>query len=183
MVHWLFSSSSLQLLPSGINMENDYFVVFIKVCLYPFCCSPLTLFSWVVGFFPYWLVGILYMWWISAHVFTLQISVSNLLLNNSGLLCLVFGFCFFFFGHTCACCVHACMTSPQSYPTLCDHMDCSLQIPLSVGFSIQEYWTGLPFPSTGDLPDPGIQPTSLTSSCIGRQVLFHLCRLGSPFIT
>ena len=35
------------------------------------------------------------------------------------------------------------------------------QAPLSMGFSRQEYWSGLPFPSPGDLPDPRIQPTSL----------------------
>ena len=34
------------------------------------------------------------------------------------------------------------------------------QAPLSVGFSRQEYWSGLPFPPLGDLPDPGIEPTS-----------------------
>ena len=34
------------------------------------------------------------------------------------------------------------------------------QIPLSVEFSRQEYWSGLPFPSPEDLPDPGIKPTS-----------------------
>ena len=33
--------------------------------------------------------------------------------------------------------------------------------PLSVGFSRQEYWSGWPFPSPGDLPDPGIEPASL----------------------
>ena len=32
---------------------------------------------------------------------------------------------------------------------------------LSIGFSRQEYWSGLPFPSARDLPDPGIQPASL----------------------
>ena len=32
--------------------------------------------------------------------------------------------------------------------------------PLSMGFSSQEYWSGLPFPSPGDVPDPGIKPTS-----------------------
>ena len=32
-----------------------------------------------------------------------------------------------------------------------------------MGFSRQEYWSGLPFPSAGDLPDPGIKPASLTS--------------------
>ena len=34
------------------------------------------------------------------------------------------------------------------------------QAPLSMGFSRQEYWNGLPFPSPGDLPDPGIEPGS-----------------------
>ena len=32
------------------------------------------------------------------------------------------------------------------------------QAPLPTGFPRQEYWSGLPFPSTGDLPDPGIKP-------------------------
>ena len=35
------------------------------------------------------------------------------------------------------------------------------QVPLSMGFSRQGYWSGLPFPSPGDLPDPGIEPRSL----------------------
>ena len=35
------------------------------------------------------------------------------------------------------------------------------QAPLSMGFSRQEYWSGLPFPSPGDLPNPGIKPGSL----------------------
>ena len=33
------------------------------------------------------------------------------------------------------------------------------QVPLSVGFLRQEYWSGLPFPILGDLPNPGIKPT------------------------
>ena len=36
------------------------------------------------------------------------------------------------------------------------------QAPLSMGFSRQEHWSGLPFPSPGDLPDPEIEPRSLT---------------------
>ena len=36
------------------------------------------------------------------------------------------------------------------------------QAPLSMGFSRQECWIGLPFPSPGDLPDPGIEPGSAT---------------------
>ena len=35
------------------------------------------------------------------------------------------------------------------------------QAPLSMGFSRQECWSGLPFPSPGDLPNPGIEPGSL----------------------
>ena len=36
------------------------------------------------------------------------------------------------------------------------------QAPLSTGFPRQEYWSGSPFPSPGDLPDPGTEPTSPT---------------------
>ena len=36
------------------------------------------------------------------------------------------------------------------------------QAPLFMGFSRQEYWSGLPFPPPGDLPNPGIEPTSLS---------------------
>ena len=46
----------------------------------------------------------------------------------------------------------------QLYPTLCDPMDCSNQVSLSMEFSRQEYWSGLPFLSPGDLSDPGIKP-------------------------
>ena len=42
------------------------------------------------------------------------------------------------------------------------------QAPLSMGFSRQEYWSGLPFPSPGDLPDLGIEPGSpaLQADCL-----------------
>ena len=51
----------------------------------------------------------------------------------------------------------------QSCQTLCDPMDCSSPgtvTPLSMEFSRQEYWSGLPCPSPGDLPDLGIEPGS-----------------------
>ena len=54
----------------------------------------------------------------------------------------------------------------QSLPTLCDTVDCSPQAPLSMGFSRQEYWSRLPFPPPGDLPDPGIKPASLVSPAL-----------------
>ena len=54
--------------------------------------------------------------------------------------------------------------SLQSCPTLCDPVD--HQAPLSMGFSRQEYWSGLPCPLPGDLSDPGIEPVSLTSPAL-----------------
>ena len=50
------------------------------------------------------------------------------------------------------------------------------QVPLSMGFSRQEYWSGLPFPSPGDLPDPGIKPTSLASPALAGE--FFATRSG-----
>ena len=47
----------------------------------------------------------------------------------------------------------------QSCPVLCNP---TAWAPLSIGFSRQKYWSGLPFPSPGDLPDPGIEPGSPT---------------------
>ena len=54
-------------------------------------------------------------------------------------------------------------------------------VPLSMRFSRQEYWSGLPCSPPGDLPDPGIKHASLISTCIGRCVLYHSSRLGSLF--
>ena len=70
----------------------------------------------------------------------------------------------------------------QSCRTLCGPLDSSTlrtcQAPLSMGFPRQEYWSELPFPSSGDLPDPGIL-----------QCLLHwqadslpLCHLGGPYM-
>ena len=54
-------------------------------------------------------------------------------------------------------CVHAKLL--QSCQTLCNPMDCAHQALLSMGFSRQEYWSGLPFLPPGDIPDPGIKAT------------------------
>ena len=48
----------------------------------------------------------------------------------------------------------------KSCPTLVTPWTVAHQAPLSMGFSRQEYWSGLPFLSSGDLPDPGIEPGS-----------------------
>ena len=47
------------------------------------------------------------------------------------------------------------------------------QAPLSMGYSRQEHWSGLSFPPPGDLPDPGIKPTSLMSPALASGFLFY----------
>ena len=48
----------------------------------------------------------------------------------------------------------------HSCPTLCNPRTAGCQALLSVGFPRQEYWSGLSFPSPGDLPDTGMEPVS-----------------------
>ena len=54
----------------------------------------------------------------------------------------------------CSVCVCSVMSDSATSGTV------ARQAPLSMGFSRQEYWSGLPFPSPGDLPNPGIEPRS-----------------------
>ena len=69
----------------------------------------------------------------------------------------------------------------QSCLTLCDPVNCSLP-GFSVGFSRQEYWSGLPFPPPGDLPDPGINLLSLMSPALADR-LFTTIPPGKPSLT
>ena len=75
----------------------------------------------------------------------------------------------------------------QSCPTLCDPWTEAHQAPPSLGFSRQEYWSGLPFPSPGDLPNPGIEPRSptlqadaLTSAPPGKPLNTRIQSLRKP---
>ena len=61
------------------------------------------------------------------------------------------------------------MLHSVSRPKVCDSetpWTVAHQAPLSMGFFRQEYWSGLPFPSPGNLPNPGIKPASLTSPAL-----------------
>ena len=62
---------------------------------------------------------------------------------------------------------HACMLSCFSHVQLFAALwNVACQAPLSMGFSRHEYWSGLPFPSLGDLPHPGIDSASLMSPAL-----------------
>ena len=54
----------------------------------------------------------------------------------------------------------------QSCPTLCNPCTAACQVPLSIEFSRQEYWSGLPFPSPGRLPNRGTEFTFPASSAL-----------------
>ena len=79
-----------------------------------------------------------------------------------------------------------CAKSIQPYPTLYDPVQlCTTlfgtvarQAPLPMGFSRQEYWSGLPCPPPGDPPDPGIKPESLRSPALAGSS--PLGTLGKP---
>ena len=68
-----------------------------------------------------------------------------------------------------------CLVSPKRFSVI-SHFSCvwlfvplwtvAHQAPLSMGFSRQEYWSGLPCPPPGDLPHPGIEPMSLMSPAL-----------------
>ena len=86
--------------------------------------------------------------------------------------------------YTCVCLV------TQLCPTHCDPQTVACQAPLSVGFSSQEYWNGLPCSPPGGLPNSGIEPksptlqvSSLMSESPGAHILYTavcICRSQSP---
>ena len=64
----------------------------------------------------------------------------------------------------------------QSRRIICDPWTVAHQVPLSIEISWQEYWSGLPSPSSGDRPDPGTEAKS--PHC--RQICYRLSHQGSP---
>ena len=76
----------------------------------------------------------------------------------------------------CCCLVKSCLTLLPPHELTVAH-----QAPLSMGFARQEYLSGLPFPIAGDLPDPGIEPTSpalaggsFTAESLGESVISYM---------
>ena len=76
-------------------------------------------------------------------------------------------------------CMHA--KSPQSCLILCSLVDRHPPGTSVHGFSRQEYWSGLSCPPPRDLPDPGIEPSSLTSPQLAGGLFYHWCHQRSPF--
>ena len=75
-------------------------------------------------------------------------------------------------------CVHSKFSHVQLFATL---WTVALQSLLSMEFSRQEYWSGLAFPTPGDLPDPGIEPASLVSPALAGR-FFTTLPLEKPMV-
>ena len=76
--------------------------------------------------------------------------------------------------------MHACMLSHFSFVRLfVTQWTVGCQVPLSMGFSRKEYWSGLPCPPSGNLPYPGIEPASLMSPALAGR-FFALAPPGKP---
>ena len=78
--------------------------------------------------------------------------------------------------------VNSLVASNRTYPYITPWI-IACQSPLPIGLPRQEYWSGLPFPSPGDLPNPGIEPKSPAPGPDGlnnRNLLFRVWSLRSP---
>ena len=73
-----------------------------------------------------------------------------------------------------------CGLVPKLCPTPVIPWTVACWAPLSMGFSRQEYWSGLPFPPPGDLPDEGIELTSLVSPALAGR-FFTTAPHGKPY--
>ena len=67
-------------------------------------------------------------------------------------------------------CLLTCFSPVRLFVTL---WTVACKAPLAMGFSRQEYWSGLPCPPPGELPNPGTEPKSLYIACTGGRVLYH----------
>ena len=65
--------------------------------------------------------------------------------------------------HSIDCAVLNCFSPVRLFVTL---WTVACQVPLSMGFPRQKHWRGFPFPSPGDLPNPGMKPASLASPAL-----------------
>ena len=62
--------------------------------------------------------------------------------------------------------IYSCESESVSHPVMSDFATAwtvASQVPLPMGFTRQEYWSGVPFPTPGDLSDPGVELVSVES--------------------
>ena len=74
-----------------------------------------------------------------------------------------------------------CILSLSVISNYCNPWTVACQAPLSMGFSRQEHWSGLPLPTSGDLPNSGVEPRSPVSPALAGR-FFITEPLGKPHI-
>ena len=119
--------------------------------------------------------------WFLAHKVSINLGVFVfiIVLENCPFL-----FFFFFYQNRKMCFNHFILVLPKSFrscPILCDPMDCSPPGSSVHGIFQARVWSGLPFPSPGDLPDPRIEPTCLTSPALAGRFLTTSTTWGAKF--
>ena len=126
--------------------------------LEPVQCKPLDVSIWV-SVFP-WCIPTL-------HILTTSVWLNEYLYAQTAKACVSFFLNLLFKKYAC---VLSCFSCVWLSATLWTEAH---QVPLSLRFSRQEYWSGLPCPPPGDLPDPGIEPTSLMSPALAGGFFYH----------
>ena len=148
---FLWTASYQALLPSTISWSLLKFISNESVMLSNdliFCppLFPLSLFSPSIRVFSK--ESTLHIRWPKYWGFSFSISPSNGLMNGSFMVKLIMCWCVL------------------SNVQLCNSSDCSPAASSVLGISRQEYWNGLPFPPSEDLPNPGIEPSSPASPAL-----------------
>ena len=138
--------------------------------------SFLMLFTWIRNLFScYYFIKFIFIFYVLFglfYYFIFQITYSSLSLSlqliPSSIFCdlsielFIFDWVFFIFSSSLLKCSIMVMKSLRHVRLFVTPWTVAHQAPPSMEFSRQEYWSGLPFPSPGDLPNPGIEPRSPT---------------------
>ena len=144
----------------------ELFIMIKSVLVYSGCCNKIPQTRWLIN---------------EKHLFLIVLEFGSPKSGcQHGQMKALFWIADFLYPHMTAWpIVHACMLSCFSriwlFATL---WTVACQAPLSMGFSRQEYWSVLPCPPPGDLPDPGIEPASMSPAL--RVDSYPLSHLGSP---
>ena len=156
-IKWRWTPKIVHLFRSPLPPSSSKLLIPKPVCAWTPPCSPRLFASTLSHWLKCWeevecVVLFFFFWW-------LYVMVCGILVPRAGIE-----------PRPCAAlpCLVASVVSDSVTPWTVTH-----QAPLSMGFSRQECWSGLPCPPPGDLPNPGIEPASLNVSCTGSLVLYH----------
>ena len=145
----------------SIELELNFLIQFSNFCLFIFV-SSLFRFNVIINIFrseSTILLHVFCLFHLFFVPFVLIFALFGLSILFYFLFCLI-NYKYFVVGIISVVALKMKVLVAESYLTLCNPMDVACLAPLSVRFPRQEYWSGLPFPSPGDLSRPGSEPKS-----------------------